>query len=298
VIRLIECEGAPRDLGFDQGIQCREVLNAAYLSQARWQRARLRLRVETNECRMARLEIRRFCPQQAEMMQALARASRVPVAWLIAILAGDLRSALPADALLLAAASAITDRGGLLARALPGDAIVRRSRPDSGFRSIELTQPWRVAPLAGVNEAGLAVACVSSTDGFPGARPAAPAALLAQDCLRRFDSLDGAIDWLLVRPGGGKSMLVLADPSGEIAGVRVDGDERKIFRPAGGLIVHTGGHARQAEIEKGLREASPLMGSDLGRFFGMPLVVVEPGRRSIGLLGDRPAGEADRWFEI
>jgi len=40
----------------------------------------------------------------------------------------------------------------------PADAIVRRSRPESGFRSIELTQPWRIAPLAGVNEAGLAVA--------------------------------------------------------------------------------------------------------------------------------------------
>jgi hypothetical protein len=30
----------------------------------------------------------------------------------------------------------------------------------------------------------------------------------------------------------------------------------------------------------------------------MPLVVVEPGRRLIGLLGARPAREADQWFEI
>jgi hypothetical protein len=232
------------------------------------------------------------------MMEAMARASRVPVSWLIAILVGNRWPAPPADALVLAAASAITDRGGLLARALPGDAIVRRSRPEAGFRSIELTQPWRVDPLAGVNEAGLAVAGVSSSGGVTGSRHAVPAALLAHDCLRRFDSLDGAIDWLLVRPGGGKSMLVLADPSGEVAGVSVDGDERKVFRPADGLMIHTGGHARQAEIEKGLREASPLLGSDLGRFFGMPLVVVEPARRLIGLLGGRSAGEADRWFEI
>jgi hypothetical protein len=122
--------------------------------------------------------------------------------------------------------------------------------------------------------------------------------LLAHDCLRRFDSLDGAIDWLLARPGGGKSVLVLADLSGEIAGVSIDGDERRVIRPAAGLIVHTGGHARQGEIEKGLREASPLLGSDLGRFFGMPLVVIEPSRRLIGLLGGGSAGEADRWFEI
>jgi hypothetical protein len=273
-------------------------LNAAYRSRSRWQRARLRLLAESDACRRTRLETRRFYPQQAEMMEAMARASRVPLSWLIAILAGSPRPTPPADALILAAASALTDRGGLLARALPGDAIVRRSRPESGFRSIELTQPWRIAPLAGVNEAGLAVACVSSSGEIAGSRHVVPAALLAHDCLRRFDSLDGAIDWLLVRPGGGKSMLVLADPSGEIAGVGADGDERRVFRPADGLIVHTGGHARQTEIEKGFREASPLLGSDLGRFFGMPLVVVEPSRRQIGLLGARPAREADRWFEI
>jgi hypothetical protein len=40
------------------------------------------------------------------------------------------------------------------------------------------------------------------------------------------------------------------------------------------------------------------LGSDLGRFFGMPLVVVEPSRRLIGLLGARSAREADRWFEV
>ena len=296
--QVIECEGAPRDLGSDQGIQCRVALNAAYRSRSRWQRARLRLLAQSDACRRTRLELRRFYPQQAEMMEAMARASRVPVSWLIAIHIVNLRPAPPADTLVLAAASEITDRGGLLARALPGDAIVRRSRPESGFRSVELTQPWRIAPLAGVNEAGLAVACVSSSGQVARSRHAVPAALLAHDCLRRFDSLDGALDWLLTRPGGGKSVLVLADLSGEIAGVSVDGDVRRVFRPADDLIVHTGGHARQAEIEKGLREASPLLGSDLGRFFGMPLVVVEPSRRMIGLLGARSAREADCWFEV
>jgi hypothetical protein len=298
VIQLIECEGAPRDLGTDQGTHCRAVLHADYRSQSRWQRARLRLLAESDACRQVRLEIRRFYPQQAEMMEAMARASRVPVSWFIAALAGSLGPVASADALVLAATSALTDCGGLLARTLPANAIVRRSRPENGFRSVELTQPWRIAPLAGVNEAGLAVACVSYSSGVAGSRHVAPAALLAHDCLRRFDSLDGAIDWLMVRPGGGKSMLVLADPSGEIAGVRVDGDQRKLFRPADGLIIHTGGHARQADIEKGLREASPLLGSDLGRYFGSPLVVVEPSRRSIALLGGCSAGEADRWFEV
>jgi hypothetical protein len=298
VIQLVECEGAPRDLGLDQGTQCRTVLNAAYRRQSRWQRARFRLRAGSDACRQARLEIRRFYPQQAEMIDAMARASRVPVPWLIAILIGQFRPVPRAESLVLAAARAMTDRSGLLARALPGGVIVRRSRPENGFRSIELTQPWRVDPLAGVNEAGLAVACISSFGEIAQSRHAAPAALLAHDCLRRFDSLDGAIDWLMARPGGGKSTFVLADLAGEIAGVSVDGDDRRIFRPADDLFVHTGGHARQTEIEKGLREALPLMASDLGRFIGMPLVVVEPSQQSIGLLGGQSAGKADRWFEV
>jgi hypothetical protein len=298
VTQLIECEGAPRDLGFDQGTHCRSVLKAAYRNRSPWQRARFRLSAESDTCRRAWLEIRRFYPQQAEMIEAMAGASRVPVSWLVEILARNPTPAPPADALVLAAASAITDRGGLLARALPDDAIVRRSLPESGFRSVELTQPWRIAPLAGVNEAGLAVACMSNSGEIEGSRHTVPAALLAHDCLRRFDSLDGAIDWLLVRPGGGKSVLVLADLNGEIAGVSADGDERRVFRPDDGLFVHTGGHVRQAEIEKGLREASPLLGSDLGRFFGMPLVVVEPGRRLIGLLGACSAREEEQWFEV
>ncbi len=298
MIAEIDCEGAPRDLGFDQGVQCRAALAAAYRRRSLSQRVRLRLPPESNACRMARLEIRRFYPQQAEMLEALSHASGVPLAWLIEMLAGDRRPAAPAAALALAAASAHTDCEGLLARALPVAAIVRRSRPESGFRSIECTQPWRVAALAGVNEAGLAVACVSNPVARAAAHSAAPAALLAQDCLRRFESLDAAIDWLLVRPGGGSSLLMLADLSGEIAGVAVDGDQRRLLRPADGLMIHTGGHARQVEIEKGLREASPLMGCDLGRFFGVPLVVTEPGRRRIGLLGGCAVGMADRWFEI
>ena len=77
MIQLIECEGAPRDLGFDQGTQCRVALNAAYRSRSRWQRARLRLLAESEACRRARREIRRFYPQQAEAMEAMAHASRV-----------------------------------------------------------------------------------------------------------------------------------------------------------------------------------------------------------------------------
>lgn len=296
--RLIECEGAPRDLGLDQGTQCRDLLNASYLSRSRWQRAWQRALAGSAENRRVRLELRRFYPRQAEMLQAIARAARVPSSWLASALVGIPQASQLSDRLLVAADSAATDCGGLLARTLPVDAIVRRSRPESGFRSIALTQPWRVEPLAGVNEAGLAVASVGSAGRGTGSQQRVPAALLAHDCLARFERLEPAIDWLFARPAGGVSMTLLADASGEVAGVSTNGNERRVFRPAAGFIVHTSAYARQTEIDKGLREASPLVGSDLARFLGMPLVAVEPQRRRIGLLGAGAAREADPWFEV
>jgi hypothetical protein len=192
----------------------------------------------------------------------------------------------------------MTAGGSLLARSSPTDAIVRRSRPEGGFRSIDVTQPWRTAPLAGVNEAGLAVTCVSETGDSDETTCVAPAVLLAQDCLTRFDRIDGAVDWLSTRPGGGRSLILLAHAEGEIAAVRVRGSHREVFRPADGLFLHTGGDDRQREIEKGLRQISPLLGSDLGRSLEMPIVAVEPDRRRIGLLRASAAGGEDQWFEV
>jgi hypothetical protein len=213
-------------------------------------------------------------------------------------LAVDSRIGDPADSLALAAGTATTAGGGWLARTSPSDAIVRRSRPEGGFQSIELTQPWRTAPLAGVNEAGLAVACVSEASDFDSTACAAPMALLAHDCLQRFDRIDGAVDWLLARPGGGRSAIMLAHADGEIAAVRVDGSRRVVVRPADGLFLHTDGHERQCEIEKRLRQASPLVGSDLGRLLETQIVAVEPDRRRIGLLrASADAGE-DQWFGV
>ncbi len=297
MVEVVACEGAPRDLGTDQGTHCRAALRARYRGQARWRRAQLRLLAESAARRRLRLELRRFYPQQAEMLEAMARAARVPAAWLRAMLADGEGASPPADAFALAAANGAPGRGGLLARPLPADAIVRRRRPENGFRSVELVQPWGFAPLAGVNEAGLAVACAAQPGGVARARHVVPAALLALDCLRRFDRLEGAVDWLSVRPGGGRSAIALADPSGEIACVAVDGDGRTVVRPVDGTIVRAADCAARVELEKALREASPRSGSDLGRCLDVPLAVVESGRRRIGWLGARSARGADHWFE-
>ena len=87
-----------------------------------------------------------------------------------------------------------------LALALDGPAIVRRTRPEGLFASLELSRPWLPSTLLGVNERGLAVAVADS--GPEEAGCSAPAALLAQDCLERFEALDAALDWCASRPGG------------------------------------------------------------------------------------------------
>lgn len=294
-----ECEGAPRDLGLDQGRRYRQLLGGSFRSRPLWQRALLRLGRGSDAQQRFQQDLRRFFPQQAEATDALATGARLPAAWLLERLASDPTGTVRGECLGLAAARAVSASGPLLARSIPTDAIVRRSKPKGGFQSIEITQPWRTAPLAGVNEAGLAAAVVAEP-GEPGGDPACavPASLLVLDCLARFDGLDGAIDWLLARPGGGNATILLADARGEIAGVGFRGAERTISRPADDLLVRTGGHERHGEIEKGLREASPLVASDLARFLGTELVAIEPDRGRLGWLHRGASDEGDRWFEL
>jgi len=242
-------------------------------------------------------DLRRYFPCQAEAIEAMARGARVSSAWLVERLAvcGVGSSA---DSLALAAGAELTAGGALLARTSPSDAIVRRSRPEGGFRSVDLTQPWCTAPLAGVNEAGLAVACIPEVNDLDGTSCAAPAWLLAHDCLQRFDRIEAAVDWLLARPGGGKSAILLAQADAEIAAVRVHGSNREVFRPADGFFLHNGEHERRREIEKSLRQTSPLNGSDLGRLLEMKVVAVEPDQRRIGLLRASADGGEDQWFGV
>jgi hypothetical protein len=122
-----------------------------------------------------------------------------------------------------------------------------------------------------VNERGLAVAAAGRCEPAP-AGCAAPAWLLAQDCLERFADVEAALAWCLDRPGGGSGAILLADAGGALAGVEFDGGGRRVRRPAGGDLLAAGG----GELIKRLREAG-----------GEPdgAVVLEPGERRLRLPG-------------
>jgi hypothetical protein len=116
-----------------------------------------------------------------------------------------------------------------LPAALPGECgwILRESRPVVGYRSVELTLPWLVTGVAGLNEHGLAVVAGPLLWGAPGRAGNPTSLLLVQECLQRFSDLEGALDWCLKRPVEGEQTLLLADASGGLATVIVNGRERR-----------------------------------------------------------------------
>jgi len=294
VIEVVECEGAPRDLGLDQGLSCRAFLTDAFRSEPPWQRLRFWAGVGSAKAQRIGRDLRRFFPAQAETIDAMAHAARVPRSWIIERFV-DSKGLLPIrEPLALAAGSARTGEGGLLAGNLPVDVIARRCRPDHGFASIEISQPWAAAPLAGVNEMGISMMCIWEGGEFDSSGCQAPASLLAQDCLRRFDHLDGAVEWLLNRPGSGRSTLLLADRAGEIVSVQIKGNDRTVFRPADGLIVHAGETHPIDELEKALREPPRLAASNLPLDFGAPMVSVEAASCSLVVRGTASASDTVR----
>lgn len=217
----IVCAGHPRDMGFAQGRALRENVRSEVARaglptrRSRWPSLRAVVSGALRGRGPGRELFRHFA-HQAERLEGLAQASDLPL-----------------DSLL-----ALQLRAG--ARGEVGDAvawIVRESRPVVGFRSLELTRPWLVPAVAGVNAAGLAVTigAPSGSVGGTGSEraespraAAAPAILLVQDCLARFEHLAGAIDWCRKRPVDGEHVITLADATGARACVVVSGRLRRV----------------------------------------------------------------------
>jgi hypothetical protein len=210
-----------------------------------------------------------------------------------------------------------TRGGALLARALDlpvgSDArfVTRRSAPEGDYRSVELVLPWLVAPVAGLNERGLAAAGTSIPPGRRALSPcAAPALFLVQDVLQRFDSVQKAVEWCQRRPAGGSASILLADAAGDVACVIVDGRRRTVRRGADGLLVGVGRQLRCAAVSKACQDDAPLDAEALLRVFAghegtasgdddspcrhgekqatLGVVVLEPAQGRLLLLDGRP----------
>lgn len=312
---ILECRGDPREQGRAQGIAWHAEIQQRVRGEgldSEWRmRPSLRPLVSGPVLgRGAGRAVVRHYTHLAERMAGLARGSRTPLASVMALfLRSTSRVArhtdLVADALALAhARTAHTEgargdaSGAVLVRTLPGGGgtdvwKIRRSRPEVGFASLELTLPWFVSAVAGVNEAGVtaAVAPGAAPAGGFGQADAAPSAeLLVQECLLRFDTLDACIDWCTKRPAGGAAALLLGDARGEVALVSVAGTHRQVLRRAGGSLVGGLPEERRRALEKQLETSGLSVGSVGGE--GVASVRVDAAARS--LLLDSGDGHAIR----
>jgi hypothetical protein len=199
-------------------------------------------------------EVIRHYTHLSERMAGIARGAGVSqeaimTLFLAATGSGGARAGLLSPS--VAAVGGGAEAGGpLLARGLAGEGdgvlqwVVRKSRPEVGFRSVEVTLPWLASAVAGVNEEGVGavlapLGTASVEDGDLRGAPAAAvpgAELLVQECLQRFADLQGCIDWCAKRPASGELALILADASGRMAAVEMRGEERRVVEPGEGVL--------------------------------------------------------------
>jgi len=158
------------------------------------------------------------------------------------------------------------------------DFVLRHSAPDNDRASVEVAFAWQAPALVGVNADGLAVCALPGVADAVGAANevgavdvareggcAAPALLLAQDCLRLFDQTPNALEWIRSRPAGGCCTLLLADASGRIAGAMVMGERRAELQAQNGRIAVSGAaEDGDSATENSLRVLADPLGRRLG----------------------------------
>jgi len=258
MLTSIECAGHPRDMGLAQGIASRAAITREAIrlglpcSRSRIPSLRA-LAVGSVRGAGAGREMFRHFAHLSERLEGLSRNADLPVDSLLEmhlrIRAGGEQAGLLARRASVAAhleESARDSKSWSLDRTLPvvlnGEAgwILRESRPEVGFRSVEVTLPWLVSAVAGVNEAGLAVVSGPLLWGAPGYEGYPTSLLLVQECLQRFPDLDGALDWCGKRPVEGDQSFVLADASGGLATVVFTGRECRVSVGEGELHLESG----------------------------------------------------------
>ena len=251
MIDRIRCEGAPRDLGLDQGTACRDAIRDQVGAQS-WRGVAARLGLASSRVPLAR-DLARHFPHLAERTAGLAAGACVQHEALLELLAREL--ARPEDHALLDADAA--QAPGELRVSLRSSlaVVVRLTRPDGGYPNLTLTRPGLAAALAGVNEAGLAAAALALGPPDPDEACRAPGLLLVEGCLERLDGVEKALEWCERRPGGGRARLLFVDASGARGAVELEGEKRRrIEMPpavpvAGALSAQIDARARCLEIE-------------------------------------------------
>ncbi|MGH0033581.1 MAG: hypothetical protein ACQGVK_00995 [Myxococcota bacterium] len=254
---LFESAGAPRDQGLDQGLAYRGAVRDGVARAGVRSRSRRRFGLAPFAGgpvlgRGPGRELIRHYTHLAERAEGLALGAGLRLESVVELMFRE-PGALGLSAAALAVAGGPT-ASPAVGRALPVPSrgadrwLLRRSRPEVGFVSVEATLPWLVGAVGGLNEWGLAAALA------PGDAPAVPS-LLVQEVLQRFRDLPSALDWCAKRPGAGDGALLLADAAGGLATVHFEGEGRSVGRSDRGVLVAGVGSPEAAELCKQLEDA-------------------------------------------
>jgi len=254
-VSTIECEGAPRDLGRDQGVALRSRLVEA-LRAGPARRLADAFGLGDAATRRLRRDLRRHFPHQSEWLEGLARGAGVAELSLLRALRD--RCARGVAQPLIAARAGDAVRVGC---GVPAESILRRARPEGRFRSLDLTLPEWSSALIGVNEVGLVAAALPAPT--LSARFAAPSLLFVRDCLERFERVDPALEWCLSRPAARGGALLLADSRGELAGVDGSGPRPRLVRPSGDALILGAPEGASGELGKLFEDRRPATSAEL-----------------------------------
>lgn len=323
---FIECVGDPRAMGHCQGLAHRALIQQCIvLAGGKLGRSRLpNLRALTSGAGLGRgtgREVIRHYTHLAERMAGIARNADVSLSSLMGLFNRSTSGAAPEEELVAPAvavgAREIKDANGgpLVVRTLSGSSleqspwVLRRSRPEVGFDSAEVTLPWLATAVAGINSAGVAVAMAPRAESYGGGvtagavnpRNAPHAVLLVQECLQRFEDLAGCIDWCRKRPRSGNVSLIVADAAGHLARIEIEGVECRVALLNADFALD----GAQLQVDEDLRScfrdhqqidlaALGAVGESTDRL----AVWLEPARRSLSIRRFGDDGSAGKPIEI
>jgi len=238
---VIECTGHPRDLGSGQGLALGSAIRQQVKKKGlashrrRWPSLAAFTRGRVRGSGSGREMIRHFT-HLAERADGMARGAGVPVDSLLELQHPAYSEAGEAQAACVLADGAVA--GSSVVRTLGGGIwLVRRSRPEVGFASLELTEPWCVSAIAGVNEAGLAVCMAPSAEPSLPLEFGASSQFFVQECLQRFEEIEAGMDWCLNRPSKGQGTLLLGDAAGRLGAVHFSAGDPEPERSEGSPLL-------------------------------------------------------------
>jgi hypothetical protein len=118
--------------------------------------------------------------------------------------------------------------------------LMRDTRPAGGMRSLDFTCAPLAGAVDGMNEAGLCITC-NYAYAIDTPTHAGTVSMAISDALANCKSVDEAAARIAARPRWGGGLLMLADPSGDVASLELSNGRSALRRPGPGeqVVFHT-----------------------------------------------------------